>query len=199
MVRATMRACPGFGSLTINCLVLAPLVVLGGCGGQSTEESNAEPNVTSTQIAEQCLAAHNRVRAEVTAPAGYPGSWTALPSMVWSETVAASAQAWADYLKDPARNCALMHDSSSPYGENVAGGYVGFSPSMAVEAWAKDKPAFVFNPSYEFDNRWGHYSQLVWRNSTELGCAMAFCSGNGTNVVVCRYNPPGNVIGEQPY
>src|SRR5512133_107681 len=188
-----MKAWLGVGQVTVGCWAIVQVLISSGCGGETEHDSKG--STSPADIAEQCLIAHNQVRAEVTPPANYPGTWSALPNMVWSETVAASAQVWADYLKDPARNCALSHDSSSPYGENVAGGFVGFSPTMAVQAWAKEKPNFVFNPPYQFDNSWGHYSQLVWRASTELGCAMAFCSG--TNVVVCRYNPPGNVLGDQ--
>jgi hypothetical protein len=37
----------------------------------------------------------------------------------------------------------------------------------------------------------GHFTQLVWRATTELGCARAQCGG--IDVVVCQYDPPGNV------
>ena len=43
----------------------------------------------------------------------------------------------------------------------------------------------------------GHYTQLVWKNTTEVGCAKVTC-GNQT-IWVCNYNPPGNYVGQKPY
>jgi pathogenesis-related protein 1 len=115
----------------------------------------------------------------------------------WSSVVEASAQTWANHLRD-ATSCAVMHEDGSPYGENVAGGTVGFSAAAAFNMWAVEKSGYVFNPAYAFDNNTGHYTQIVWRNTTEVGCAMAQCA-TGYLVYVCRYRPPGNVIGTQPY
>ena len=43
----------------------------------------------------------------------------------------------------------------------------------------------------------GHYTQIVWSNSTELGCGTVTC--DGVDIWVCQYNPAGNVSGERPY
>jgi Cysteine-rich secretory protein family len=56
----------------------------------------------------------------------------------------------------------------------------------------------------------GHYTQMVWRNTKEVGCAAA--SGRGhpyfagaskpadfMSILVCRYRPPGNDLGQKPY
>jgi hypothetical protein len=43
----------------------------------------------------------------------------------------------------------------------------------------------------------GHYTQIVWRNTQSVGCALV---GNGrTDFLVCRYSPAGNFYGERPY
>jgi hypothetical protein len=42
----------------------------------------------------------------------------------------------------------------------------------------------------------GHFTQLVWKNSKQLGCAMALCRGQ--NFWVCRYAPTGNWNVETP-
>jgi len=48
----------------------------------------------------------------------------------------------------------------------------------------------------------GHFTQVVWKNSTELGCGAAqgvkTFQGNQYNAfyVVCQYGPAGNVIGQ---
>jgi hypothetical protein len=41
----------------------------------------------------------------------------------------------------------------------------------------------------------GHFSQMVWKNSTELGIGRAR-DQNGKVFIVANYNPPGNYIGQ---
>ena len=41
-----------------------------------------------------------------------------------------------------------------------------------------------------------HYTQIVWHSTRELGCAVA--RGRSEDILVCRYNSPGNVFGESP-
>lgn len=40
----------------------------------------------------------------------------------------------------------------------------------------------------------GHFTQVVWRDSSELGVGMAR-NRNGEVYVVCNYNPAGNFLG----
>jgi pathogenesis-related protein 1 len=68
----------------------------------------------------------------------------------------------------------------------------------AVKAWESEKPNYRGQPlglSNSADI--GHYTQMVWRHSKQIGCAKAECRGN--LIVVCNYDPPGNVLGQKPY
>jgi pathogenesis-related protein 1 len=134
-------------------------------------------------------AAHNEVRAGLD-----------LPPLEWSPELARFAQAWADKLKK--RGCALKHRPRSGadaqrYGENIFS-MTGDTPSarIVVDSWAAELADY--NPK---TNRCkgvcGHYTQIVWRDSRKLGCAMAACGD--TEVWVCNYDPPGNYVGKRPY
>jgi pathogenesis-related protein 1 len=156
-------------------------------GGSTDRDS------TLASSADDIVAAHNAVRAQVTEPSDYQGAWEPLPPVRWSEEVAASAQGWADHLRATAR-CGLQHDTNSGYGENLAAG-TNLTPSAAVAMWAGERSQYTYNPRYEFVA--GHYTQIIWRSSVEIGCGAASCDSQ--TVIVCRYSPPGNVIGQQPY
>lgn len=45
----------------------------------------------------------------------------------------------------------------------------------------------------------GHYTQIVWRATLKLGCAISHCPGQAfPNAIVCNYGPGGNP-GGRPY
>ncbi|MCI1141601.1 CAP domain-containing protein [Sphingomonas sp. WKB10] len=65
--------------------------------------------------------------------------------------------------------------------------------------WIAEKRDFVNLPTPNFSRtgRWqdvGHYTQMVWRGSTAVGCAIA--SNRTDDFLVCRHAPPGNVFGQ---
>ena len=43
----------------------------------------------------------------------------------------------------------------------------------------------------------GHYTQLMWRDTGRVGCAVA--AGEQYEILVCRYRTAGNVVGEEPF
>jgi hypothetical protein len=164
-----------------------------GSGGNTAATSTATSGASS-----QYIDAINAVRAQVSKPANYTGTWAPLPNVVWSDTVAASAQAWANNLATT-QNCKLVHESQNTYGENLAMG-TNLSPKQAVDMWASEKDLYTWSATYtmaDFNAGSGHYTQLVWRKSTQVGCGSATC---GRNVVIsCRFSPPGNFMGQAAY
>lgn len=165
----------------------------GDKGSAGSGSQGGAPVTSTSPNAKEFVDAHNAVRAAVTEPAGYVGTWQPLPPVAWSDEVAASAQTWADHLMST-EACGLQHASGSCYGENLAAG-THVSPQGAVDLWAAEKANYTYSPKYVFASDTGHYTQIVWRKSTHIGCASAACSGS--NVVVCRYDPPGNYLDEQ--
>jgi len=134
----------------------------------------------------ELLAAQNGYRAAV-----------GVPPLRWSDSLAATAQGWADHLGAIGR---LEH--SGP-GQNLAMATSGTqSLAQLVALWGRERVYFRDGsfPSISTTGNWadaGHYSQIVWRDTTTVGCG--FARRDGRDVLVCDYAPPGNVMGEQPY
>jgi uncharacterized protein YkwD len=151
-------------------------------GGDATPAASG--GVTAA-TKDEIVKAHNRYRAEV-----------GVPDIQWSDSLAAGAQEWADKLA--ADGGGLVH-SSTGLGENLFGGsgkaYTGVN---AVESWGSEKANYNGEPVGQEKAVVGHYTQMVWRSTTEVGCASA-TSAEGAMVWVCRYSPAGNMTGEKPY
>lgn len=166
-----------------------------GGGGSAAAEGGSGSGKAAAGDAQTYLDGHNAVRASVEEPDGYAGEWRPLPPVGWSEAAATSAQAWADHLAS-ALDCGLEHEQNGHYGENLAAG-TNLGAQRAVELWASESESYSYAPRYVFSSDTGHYTQIVWRASTRIGCASAHCSRSV--VVVCRYDPPGNFSGGAIY
>jgi pathogenesis-related protein 1 len=134
---------------------------------------------------------HNKARADVGAG-----------PLVWSKNLAVYAQSWADHLAST--SCSMEHRPRSgrwkqEHGENLLIGKVGYHGVVdAVRAWESEKSVYhgaALNSSNWYPS--GHYTQMVWKNTRHIGCAQAECRGNV--IVVCNYDPPGNILGQKPY
>ena len=80
-------------------------------------------------------------------------------------------------------------------GTNLAAGTGAFDAKAAVALFMSDAAAYdPANPTLS------HFTQVVWKNTTELGCAAALCDSifdQPATYHVCVYAPTGNVIGEE--
>jgi hypothetical protein len=62
-----------------------------------------------------------------------------------------------------------------------------------VESWAEEKPDYDGGLMNNKNFAAGHYTQMIWGKTTHVGCATVKCK-DGSHIVVCNYNPPGNYI-----
>lgn len=156
------------------------------------------PAIISAQSArsnfdERVLAGHNRERAAL-----------GLPLLHWRSDLASDARQWAEHL---ARTGRFEHSQDGPgaeqQGENLWAGTRGFYPPEAMVAlWLSEKRNFKIGvfPSNSVTGKVedvGHYTQMVWRSSDAVGCALS--QGATEDVLVCRYSAAGNVLGQFPY
>jgi uncharacterized protein YkwD len=136
-------------------------------------------------LQEQMLDAHNAVRARL-----------GLKPLAWSDKLARGAQEWADLL---IKEGAFRHRPNSPWGQNlyeVTGSE--YVPQQIVNGWVSEAKDFDYAANRCKENRMcGHYTQIVWRDTKELGCAVAH--GGNREIWVCEYSPPGNYRGMRPY
>lgn len=138
------------------------------------------------------LAAHNRERAAL-----------GIAPLQWDRALATSAKGWAAHLSATEGFEHAPERTVDPEGENLWAGTRGYYGVEAmVDGWIREKR--YFRPGTFPDNSTtgrvadvGHYTQLVWRQTGKVGCAMA--TGAREDVLVCRYSDAGNYFGEKPY
>ncbi|HYP97411.1 MAG TPA: CAP domain-containing protein [Polyangiaceae bacterium] len=183
---------------------------MSGISGMSGVAGMSGMNVETGRLMGM-TAAHNAVRAAV-------DTNTSLPPLVWSDKLAQYAQQWADELA--ASSCSSPHHRTSQelqaagYGENLAAftsSTGGSTAQQAVSAWASEKTCYTFGKLMTTDqcdtacytalhsDGCGHYTQIVWRTSTSVGCGVATCQNGKEDIWICNYSPPGNYLGQNPY
>ena len=131
----------------------------------------------SPELQQQVLDEHNRLRA----------LHVDTPPLVWNDVVAGFAQDWAAQY-----DCSgILTHSEKPYGENLA---IGYTAIDAIDTWYNEIRFYNYsNPGYS--EIVGHFTQMVWKDSSRLGCAIRNCHNEWTTYFVCEYDPPGNYIG----
>lgn len=146
------------------------------------------------------VATHNKWRGEV-----------GVGRLRYSPELEVSSQTWADHLKQT-NHCKMRHSvPEGRYGENLFwASALSWSdgrrelqkvPSAKpVDSWGSEIHDYNYaKNSCKPGKMCGHYTQMVWRTSTKVGCAMAVCEDSQEQVWVCQYQPAGNVLGFKPY
>ena len=176
--------------VTLIFSFLQPHALAQSTDATTTDSTSIGSDLTVQEI-EALLQAHNKARAEV-----------GVGPLRWSTEIAIYAQEWADHLAST--TCRLEHRPRSGtwkqiYGENLFMGTSGYyDVADAVEAWEGEKAYYSGAPlNYSNWKDSGHYTQVVWKDTTHVGCAKTECKGN--IIVVCNYDPAGNVLGQKPY
>lgn len=120
--------------------------------------------IVSAAFQDEILVAQNHYRTFHSAPA-----------LTWNATSAAVAQSHVSACKFE------LYAGSGGYGQILAMG--GFDPiSTLVDYWYEDGAAAYNYSAPGFSQETGVFTQLVWKASTQVGCAQQDCDGiNGLN------------------
>lgn len=148
----------------------------------------------------EMVAAHNVWRKEA-----------GVPPLSYSTELAASSQRWANHLRAE-NHCRMRHSQpDNNYGENLYWASAirwsdgkrevqTVSPKKVVDAWGSEIKDYDYARNTCAPGKMcGHYTQVVWKSTSHVGCAVAVCEDSRDQVWVCQYQTPGNWVGERPY
>ncbi|XP_078506076.1 cysteine-rich secretory protein 3-like [Lissotriton helveticus] len=168
----------------MNTLLLAVILALGlHCSSAQSFVPGLETDNADIQNA--ICNKHNELRRIVDPPA------SDMRKMVWSKEAAANA-------KKVAEKCIFNHSSAEERmigtiecGENL---YKTTKPvpwETLIQGWFNEYQNFTYGiGATKPGAKVGHYTQVVWNESSKIGCASKQCSN--FVLAVCQYAPAGN-------
>jgi hypothetical protein len=179
----------------------------GGAGGSSADAGGMRPHNPLTQaLIDRFVTAHDQARSGPLNPTPAP----ALPPVTWDAVLADSAYGYLVKCVSTASPPALVDHNAgrtSDYqalggsgyvGENIFGTTGSATAAGALSAWMAEASQYDYNTGAI--GTAGHYTQVVWRASVHIGCAIVDCPNlTFHDTVLCDYAPGGNIEGQKPY
>lgn len=184
---------------TIRKMLLLPLLLLAAC----SPDQDAPPRVVEPRpfqgdaprgdalMKRAMMTMHNTARASAR-----------VPELTWDDALARDA---TGYARELARTGKFEH-SKQPrgnpnQGENLwTGTRRAYRYDEMAQHWIDERRFFVNGPipnastSGRFEDV-GHYTQIIWRATTRVGCG--FASNARDDYLVCRYTPAGNMLNQR--
>lgn len=183
---------------------------MSSSGGTTSAAGTGETTNCSAGASDSCpevvpamcgmLATLNAVRASA------PGANPPIPPLAWDCSIAATAQAWAD-------TCPAGHNpalNANNLGENIYGSGSSAIAKVAdvVKLWVDEGPPNYiyatndcYGAQYTTNNfKCGHYTQIVWRSTTRVGCGYKTGCGStafSPQIWVCDFAPAGNMYNQK--
>jgi hypothetical protein len=134
------------------------------------------------------LAAHNAERARAS-----------VPPLVWDDALGTAAATYATQMAMTGRFAHSDRAARPGTGENLwMGTHGAFTVEAMVGGWSSEKRFFMPGtfPNVSRTGSWedvGHYTQMIWPQTSKVGCALA--STTRIDYLVCRYAFKGNIDG----
>ncbi|XP_070548693.1 Golgi-associated plant pathogenesis-related protein 1-like [Ptychodera flava] len=163
-------------------------------GSCSNPTGNVDCNTGLDNVRTQLLNSHNYYRC-----------LHGVPAMTMSSELNNYAQEWAEHLKSTDSDDHSDRGENPPSrGENIWTGYDAsrwtnvndFTGEVPVENWYSEIAYYDFTGATSSGNKAGHFTQLIWKESTQLGCGVATADRQyGPKFyVVCQYIKAGNTV-----
>lgn len=130
----------------------------------------------------------------------YRALYSANP-LTYNPTIAAYAQTVAD-------KCLFQHSDGNGgmYGENLAYGGVGYDSNDAINGWGTQEArkyvsSLADSAKYDyqagvFTKDAGHFTALVWKATTQFGCAWKICAPNTLDTTGAQPNEAMYIVCE---
>ncbi|XP_012602304.2 peptidase inhibitor 16 isoform X1 [Microcebus murinus] len=175
------------GACSVLVLLPLPLLLLVATTGPAGALKDDEKR--------EMVELHNLYRSQVSPPA------SDMLQMRWDEELAAFAKAYA-------QQCIWGHNKErGRRGENLfAITDEGMDVPLAMEEWHQEREHYNLSAAAcSPGHMCGHYTQVVWAKTERIGCGSHFCEKlqgveeANIQLLVCNYEPPGNVKGKRPY
>ncbi|GMT23606.1 hypothetical protein PFISCL1PPCAC_14903, partial [Pristionchus fissidentatus] len=157
---------------------------------------------------EEVLTVHNSLRSQISQGSfvakdkRMPKASIPIVNLTWDCSLESSAQKVAD-------GCVFAHSGTANVGENLykawSSGKISLS-GLAVnasQAWENEFQTYGWKETKLtmslFNSGIGHATQMVWADTTKIGCGSSSCDNGNTVIVVCHYSKQGNVLGANIY
>ena len=183
-------------------LVLGLLGLLAACAQPAPQQQAPQRVVEPRAFEGQAPRDDALLKSTLLSRQNAARSRVGVPPLVWNDALAADALAYARQMAATGRFAhADQPQGPGREGENLWTGTRGaYRYSEMVDAWVAERRYFRNGVTPDFSTTGNyedvaHYTQIIWRGSTAVGCALA--SSASDDYLVCRYSPPGNVVGQK--
>jgi hypothetical protein len=174
--------------MRVSRAALAALLALGWTATSAAAATTVSSGGGGGDLPQRLLDLHNRERAAVGAP-----------PLQWDPGLASAAASYGPALAALGRLVHSPREIRPGQRENLAMGWaLTTTPEQLAEMWTAEKRLFAPGafPQVSRTGYWkdvAHYTQMIWKSTTHVGCAVH--QQNGWSFLICRYSPPGNVDG----
>lgn len=118
-----------------------------------------------------------------------------IDSLSYDDSLEKEAIEWVLFLAEKNKLVHATHRNN--HGENLAKTSFVLSVDNAINMWGIERLNYNHFTFFK-DNTVGHYTQMVWQETSKVGCGLAK-NVEGDYFLVCRYSPHGNIVSEHPF